>query len=132
PGKMIRSHPGSALAPNRAIYGSSMDNIKSRPQLGLGIGITDKELPPIPQIDDVCSSPQSALCAKSDADLRSAAAEWSEDTIRFEPLPTVDPIRFSKGFIDATFQLLDSQNQSTRESPAQELAGTGCKSNSNE
>ncbi|KAJ2667249.1 hypothetical protein IW148_000351 [Coemansia sp. RSA 1199] len=132
PGKMIRGHPGSALAPNRAIDGSSMDNIKSRPQLGLGIGITDKELPPIPQTDGVCSSPQSALRAKSDADLRSAAAEWSEDMIRFEPLPTVDPIRFSKGFIDATFQLLDSQNQSTRESPAQELVDTGCKSDSDE
>ncbi|KAJ2351750.1 hypothetical protein IWW50_005624, partial [Coemansia erecta] len=122
PGKMIRGHPSSTLLPNRATDGSSMDSIKSRPQLGLGIGVSGESPPPVPPIERVRSRSQSALRTKSDADLHSAAMGWSEDVLKFEPLPVVDPIRFSKGFIDATFELLGAQDRSVEEPPANELS----------
>ncbi|KAJ2365978.1 hypothetical protein H4S01_002956 [Coemansia sp. RSA 2610] len=130
PGKIIRGHPSNTLAHNRVLDGSSMDNVKPRPQLGLAIGVSDDNLPPVPPVAHVRSNSRSTLRAKSDADLRRTASGWSEEAARFEPLPTVDPIRFSKGFIEATFQLLGSQEPPADGQPPQDSpAATSAKSN---
>ncbi|KAJ2456349.1 hypothetical protein EV183_000277 [Coemansia sp. RSA 2336] len=123
PGKMIRGHPESAPSTSIRIDGNgSMDSIKSRSQKGLFAGSSGgSPLPPVPAI--VRSPSRSTLRTKSDADLRSSATGWSEKAL-FEPLPAVDPIRFSKGFIDATFQMLDSQAQSAPKKPAQDAVGS--------
>ncbi|KAJ1868191.1 hypothetical protein LPJ78_000319 [Coemansia sp. RSA 989] len=123
PGKIIRSHPESAPSTSIRIDGNgSMDSVKARPQKGIFAGSSGgSPSPPVPSI--VRSPSHSTLRTKSDADLRSSATGWSEKAI-FEPLPTVDPIRFSKGFIDAAFQTLDSQAQSAPKKPVQDAVGT--------
>ncbi|KAJ2846705.1 hypothetical protein IWW36_004220 [Coemansia brasiliensis] len=121
PGKIMRSHPESAPSSSvRITDNSSMDSAKPRPQKGIFTGSSGgSPPPPIPPIVRLPS--RSTLRTKSDADLRSTATRWTEKAM-FEPLPTVDPIRFSKGFIDATFQMLDSQTQPATKKPAQDTA----------
>ncbi|KAJ2709654.1 hypothetical protein H4R19_004140, partial [Coemansia spiralis] len=90
PGRIIRGHQGAAMATDRLADGA-LDNIKPRPRS------------------------ESTLRARSDADIRGAAAAavagWAVDAARFEPLPLVDSIRFSKGFVDAAFQIFNSPDR---------------------
>ncbi|KAJ1826821.1 hypothetical protein LPJ73_008915 [Coemansia sp. RSA 2703] len=65
--------------------------------------------------------------AMSDAGMRGRdnRGGWSNDITKYEPLPLVDPIRFSKGFIDDTLHFLSThqdfagdRNDSTHNSAA--------------
>ncbi|KAJ2161366.1 hypothetical protein GGF46_001544 [Coemansia sp. RSA 552] len=104
--KAIRKSPSGILASFRP-NDSDMGDIKPRPQLGLGIGVGR-------------ARSRSGLRAKSDADLRSRSnsskSGWADMT-KYEPLPSVDPIRFSKGFIDATFEMHSWQDLAGGKAP---------------
>ncbi|KAJ2707368.1 hypothetical protein FB645_000880 [Coemansia sp. IMI 203386] len=75
------------------------DQVKSRAQLGMSIAMSE---------NDAKLFARSSHRAMSDAGMRGrdAKTEWSNDISTYEPLPLVDPIRFSKGFIDDTFHFL--------------------------
>ncbi|KAJ2081595.1 hypothetical protein H4R24_002216 [Coemansia sp. RSA 988] len=115
PGRIIRGYQSAHLISDRTSDCGSLDSVKPRSQFGLGIGVSDKDLPALPDhaLPDhaMPSRAKSANRAKSDADIHRRAAGWSGDEARFEPLPLVDPTRFSKGFIDAAFHILDNTDK---------------------
>ncbi|KAJ2762461.1 hypothetical protein IWQ56_005037, partial [Coemansia nantahalensis] len=105
PGRIIRGQPGGGggtLLPDR-LGDDALDSIKPRP-------------PPKDTPDSIRPPPlppKDAPRARSYADIHSPAAAkgWVVNVARFEPLPLVDSIRFSKGFVDAAFHVFESQDR---------------------
>ncbi|KAJ2416504.1 hypothetical protein GGI10_000925 [Coemansia sp. RSA 2530] len=99
-------------------YYDNADQVKSRARLGLAIDVpTAAPTNGGFASDDAFTRPSSAAshCAPSSAAslYGSSNSGWpGSSAAKFEPLPVVDSIRFSKGFIDSTFDILGS-----RESP---------------
>ncbi|KAJ1735571.1 hypothetical protein LPJ61_000484 [Coemansia biformis] len=112
-GRVMRGHQGSTPALDRLSDGA-LDSIKPRsPQCGSGAGMGAEDPPIHPTSGTsarVRAPSKSTHRARSEADMRDAAVGWAIEVARFEPLPLVDSIRFSKGFVDAAFQLLELQD----------------------
>ncbi|KAJ2734695.1 hypothetical protein IW152_002138 [Coemansia sp. BCRC 34962] len=96
-------------------YYDNADQVKSRARLGLAI-----DVPIVTPTsggfvsDDTFTRPSSAAshCAPNSAASLYGGSNsgWpGSTTAKFEPLPVVDSIRFSKGFIDSTFDILGSR-----------------------
>ncbi|KAJ2781534.1 hypothetical protein H4R18_002810 [Coemansia javaensis] len=99
----------------------SLDGIKPRPHTRSGPGTPAEAPPPLPPKDDPARArSRSTHRARSEVDIRAAAAAaagWTISAAKYEPLPLVDPIRFSKGFVDATFRMFDAQDRAGGEQP---------------
>ncbi|KAJ1897681.1 hypothetical protein LPJ71_006315 [Coemansia sp. S17] len=91
------------------------DQVKSRARLGLAIDVpTGASTNGSFVSDDPYTRPPSAAshyAPSSAASLHgSGNGGWPGSTaVRYEPLPVVDSIRFSKGFIDSTFDIIGSR-----------------------
>ncbi|PIA19484.1 hypothetical protein COEREDRAFT_12855 [Coemansia reversa NRRL 1564] len=110
PRKIIRGYQSTHFVLDRTSDCGNLDSVKPRSQFGLGIDVSDESAAALPGH----AMPSRAKCAsraKSDADIHRRVAGWSGDAARFEPLPLVDPTRFSKGFIDAAFHILDNTDK---------------------
>ncbi|KAJ2723431.1 hypothetical protein GGI07_002633 [Coemansia sp. Benny D115] len=87
-------------------YGSASDQVKTRAQLGMSMAN-------IPGESAKSVGARTGHRALSDAGLRGRDGRgmWSTDITKYEPLPMMDSIRFSKGFIDDTLQFLNTKHQ---------------------
>ncbi|KAJ1818220.1 hypothetical protein LPJ75_001503 [Coemansia sp. RSA 2598] len=100
-GRSSRNQPDSESLVDQRTHDEyeNADQVKSRAQLGMSVALSENDARPFVR---------SSHRAMSDAGMRGrdAKREWSTDISAYEPLPLVDPIRFSKGFIDDTFHFL--------------------------
>ncbi|KAJ2614176.1 hypothetical protein H4S08_001844 [Coemansia sp. RSA 1365] len=110
PRKIIRGYQSTHFVSDRTSDCGNLDSVKPRSQYGLGIDVSDEIAAALPD-HTMPSRAKSASRAKSDADIHRRVAGWSGDAARYEPLPLVDPTRFSKGFIDAAFHILDNTDK---------------------
>ncbi|KAJ2855123.1 hypothetical protein J3B02_002329 [Coemansia erecta] len=101
PGRASRNQSDNVLLVDQRTLDEyeNADQIKSRAQLGMSIVLSESEAK---------FFARSSHRAMSDAGMRNRdlKSEWSNDISTYEPLPLVDPIRFSKGFIDDMFHFL--------------------------
>ncbi|KAJ2249537.1 hypothetical protein GGI13_004247 [Coemansia sp. RSA 455] len=97
------------------LHYDNADQVKSRARLGLAIDVpTGASTNGSFVSDDPYTRPPSAAshyAPSSAASLHgSGNGGWPGSTaVRYEPLPVVDSIRFSKGFIDSTFDIIGSR-----------------------
>ncbi|KAJ1725407.1 hypothetical protein LPJ53_000445 [Coemansia erecta] len=86
------------------------DQIKTRAQLGMPSTMPET---------DTAILTRSGHRAMSDAGMRGRdnRGGWSSDMTKYEPLPLVDPIRFSKGFIDDTLHFLSTHQDFSGDKP---------------
>ncbi|KAJ2001251.1 hypothetical protein H4R26_004228 [Coemansia thaxteri] len=114
PGHPSRSNLTLAAVGNGStMYNDNADQVKPRSRLGLAIDVAAAGVADYDPSSSVYALPQSAVArpVSSRSVVHSEGGSgWSESAAaKFEPLPLLDSIRFSKGFIDSTFQILGSQ-----------------------
>ncbi|KAJ2399428.1 hypothetical protein GGI23_002662, partial [Coemansia sp. RSA 2559] len=85
-------------------YGA--DQVKPRAQLGLAIDVLKNNQASV-MASRVRS--RSTNCVNAANPLQDKNGNWSTKLERYEPLPLVDSVRFSKGFIDTAFRSLGSE-----------------------
>ncbi|KAI8324086.1 hypothetical protein GQ54DRAFT_296372 [Martensiomyces pterosporus] len=83
----------------------SGDQVKPRAPLGLAIDVSPNESG---EGDAAYPLLQAERGSGSLRPAPGAGGNWLDQKMRYEPLPLVDSIRFSRGFIDSTFQRLNS------------------------
>ncbi|KAJ1734322.1 hypothetical protein LPJ72_002403 [Coemansia sp. Benny D160-2] len=111
--------PGRAARVQAALFGGGSsssstlpldlgaEQVKARAHLGLAINVhkNNQMSAKNPRIRS-----RSTNCAETTNPLQDKSGSWSTKLDRYEPLPLVDSIRFSKGFIDSAFRAVGSEN----------------------
>ncbi|KAJ2744420.1 hypothetical protein GGI20_002992 [Coemansia sp. BCRC 34301] len=112
-GRTSRSPPVSIASGNTdsSPHYDNTDQVKSRARLGLAIDVPASAVRGSFGSDDAYTRPPSAAsqCAPSSAASLhgSSSSGWpGSAAARYEPLPVVDSIRFSKGFLSSTFDVI--------------------------
>ncbi|KAJ2680816.1 hypothetical protein GGI25_000452 [Coemansia spiralis] len=83
------------------------DQVKSRAQLGLAIDVYNSSSS---SLNSSRHRSRSTHCTTTSNALDDKSKGWAANTEKYEPLPLVDSIRFSKGFIDTAFEILGSED----------------------
>ncbi|KAJ2092775.1 hypothetical protein IW138_000870 [Coemansia sp. RSA 986] len=126
--RFVHLRPGRSARGQAALFGGGgnsssstlpldfgAEQVKPRAQLGLAINVNKNNQT---GITGSRVRSRSTNCVNPTNPLQDKNGNWSTKPERYEPLPLVDSIRFSKGFIDTAFRTLGSEGLPPRAAKA--------------